>query len=128
MQSNLRPHFCEECSKIMIPMNVSDELYYVCRNPQCAYSTRIDQKSEFCVFSKNYTVIQQTSHQSEVSHDPTYPRVKMRCEMCRDMREFVYYYAEHWAFNCSLQIFYICTECGYQTQKGGDPIETKTEQ
>ena len=122
-QQSSKPHFCDRCKRIMIPANIGDELYYVCRNLQCGYKEQVSDEKEFHVYSKNYTVIQTTSQQVEVKHDPTYPRINKKCEHCGCEREFVYYYASNWSFNCSLQIFYICSHCGFLHSEGGQSID-----
>ena len=121
-QVEITHHFCPNCKKIMIPMNVNDDLFYVCRDPNCEQKIKVEDTLDMCVFSKSYSVIQTTSRQSEVRHDPTYPRIKKYCENCGEETLHVYHYSSHWSFNCTLQIFYICIDCGYESHKGGESI------
>ena len=123
MSKSIKPYFCPKCSKIMVPLNVENDLYYICRDVGCAEKIKIDDPSDFCLFAKNYAIVQSTSHQTNVRFDPTYPRTTKACPSCNCDQIFVYYYASHWDYNCSLKIFYICTVCGYETEEGGNPIE-----
>ena len=119
---NGQPQFCPECSKIMVPLNFENDLYFVCRDSNCGKQIQVEDKENFCVYTKSYSVVQKTSQQNEVKHDPTYPKVKKECVNCSRETEQVYYYSSHWAYNCSLQINYICSVCGTHTIEGGGSI------
>ncbi|EDR23643.1 DNA-directed RNA polymerase II subunit RPB9, putative [Entamoeba dispar SAW760] len=121
----VKPHFCPDCHQIMLPRSCGDDLYFVCRRPNCGHFEKAEDPTSFCVYIKNFSETKATTVAADVSKDPTYPKTTKLCPHCGQQHDAVYYYSAHWNYNCSLQINYQCTNCMYSWAEGGIPFDKK---